>query len=80
MDFDNLNFKRHRQVDFAVCYSHVHNYLACFCLQVLTHGQPGEEVSLELILRVVADVGLVVRCFSNAGISSFQEQDIVFII
>ena len=29
-------------------------------LQVLSHGQPGEEVSLELILRVVADVGLVV--------------------
>jgi hypothetical protein len=28
---------------------------------VLTHGQPGEEISLELILRVVADVGLVVR-------------------
>uniref|UniRef100_A0A2P2MRG5 Putative GTP-binding protein OBGC2 isoform X1 n=1 Tax=Rhizophora mucronata TaxID=61149 RepID=A0A2P2MRG5_RHIMU len=29
-------------------------------LQVLVHGQPGEEVCLELILRVVADVGLVV--------------------
>jgi hypothetical protein len=29
-------------------------------LQVLVLGQPGEEVSLELILRVVADVGLVV--------------------
>lgn len=28
--------------------------------QVLVLGQPGEEVSLELILRVVADVGLVV--------------------
>jgi len=40
--------------------------------KVLTHGQPGEEVSLELILRVVADVGLVVRCFTNPGISSFQ--------
>lgn len=29
-------------------------------LQVLVLGQHGEEVSLELILRVVADVGLVV--------------------
>lgn len=29
-------------------------------MQVLVLGQPGEEVSLELILRVVADVGLVV--------------------
>lgn len=29
-------------------------------LQVLVLGQPGEEISLELILRVVADVGLVV--------------------
>lgn len=28
--------------------------------KVLVLGQPGEEVSLELILRVVADVGLVV--------------------
>lgn len=28
--------------------------------QVLLLGQPGEEVNLELILRVVADVGLVV--------------------
>ena len=33
-------------------------------LQVLVHGQPGEEVKLELILRVVADVGLVVSVAS----------------
>ena len=32
-------------------------------LQVLVLGQAGEEVSLELILRVVADVGLVVSLF-----------------
>ena len=34
-------------------------------LQVLILGQPGEEVSLELILRVVADVGLVVSVVSH---------------
>jgi len=33
-------------------------------LQVLVHGQPGEEVKLELILRVVADVGLIVSIVS----------------
>lgn len=33
---------------------------ACFFLQVLVLGAPGEEVTLELTLRVVADVGLVV--------------------
>ena len=33
-------------------------------LQVLSLGQPGEEVTLELILRVVADVGLVVSALS----------------
>lgn len=33
-------------------------------LQVLVLGQPGEEFRLELILRVVADVGLVV-CFGS---------------
>lgn len=33
-------------------------------LQVLSLGQPGEEVTLALILRVVADVGLVVSVLS----------------
>jgi hypothetical protein len=33
-------------------------------LQVLVHGQPGEEIKLELILRVVADVGLIVSIAS----------------
>ena len=47
---------------------------------MLIHGQPGEEVSLELILRVVADVGLVVRRFTNPRISSFREKDNVSII
>ena len=40
--------------------------MICRLLQVLSLGQPGEEVTLELILRVVADVGLVVSilpCF-----------------
>lgn len=34
-------------------------------LQVLVLGQAGEEVSLELILRVVADVGLVVSTYNG---------------
>lgn len=53
---------------------------------MLIHGQPGEEVSLELILRVVADVGLVV-CVSlfyishGFGLASqFWEQESVQII
>lgn len=36
------------------------NIYFLYLFQVLIHGRPGEEVSLELILRVVADVGLVV--------------------
>lgn len=35
--------------------------------QILVLGQPGEEVSLELILRVVADVALVV-CATVQGL------------
>lgn len=37
--------------------------------QVLSFGQSGEEVSLQLILRVVADVGLVVSIFLRQTIS-----------
>lgn len=29
-------------------------------MQALVLGQPGEELSLQLVLRVVADVGLIV--------------------
>ncbi|KAG4962335.1 hypothetical protein GLYMA_14G070100v4 [Glycine max] len=36
--------------------------------KVLIHGQPGEEVKLELILRVVADIGLI--GLPNAGKST----------
>lgn len=36
----------------------------CVTLQVLTLGSTGEEVQLELTLRVVADVGLVVCLLS----------------
>lgn len=38
--------------------------------QVLVLGQPGEEVSLELILRVVADVGLVVCAMISVKLST----------
>ncbi|XP_038983268.1 probable GTP-binding protein OBGC2 [Phoenix dactylifera] len=38
--------------------------------KVLVLGQPGEEVSLELILRVVADAGLVGYGLPNAGKST----------
>lgn len=41
-------------------------------LQILVLGQPGEEVSLELVLRVVADVGLVV-CYTYPKIFIFNQ-------
>lgn len=44
---------------FLSCTKNIKNFLI-YLSQVLVLGQPGEEVSLELILRVVADVGLVV--------------------
>lgn len=34
--------------------------ILCLLSQVATLGGPGEEIALELTLRVVADVGLVV--------------------
>lgn len=40
-------------------------------LQVLVLGQPGEEVNLELILRVVADIGVVVcMCYFSFGVAN----------
>ena len=41
-------------------FSPLYKHLVACSLKVLVLGQPGEEASLELILRVVADVGLVV--------------------
>lgn len=42
----------------------IFNIFFYLLLQILVLGQPGEEVSLELILRVVADVGLIVSTAS----------------
>lgn len=39
--------------------------------QVLTLGQSGEEVSLQLILRVVADVGLVVSFLTSLKLNAY---------
>ena len=52
------------QLSFFCFYFSFLVFILLFLLQVLVLGQPGEEVSLELILRVVADVGLVVSSYS----------------
>ena len=63
----NLNgFSVYKVILLSVCCVKIHLKSSSFMyfLQVLVLGQPGEEVSLELILRVVADVGLVVSTAS----------------